>query len=195
MVAPPGQLPATIASALSKLSKTPDDVPNFMITFALALGPLLASTRKDAQAGNLNKSHTHTIKLLKIMYDCLLSCMSDNNDIIDMTTDCGPDAHHYLNWLQLKHAPTTTASAVQALLSIFQKDFLGDDIVAGIEKNIATNDALPDEINLEDTVLAILILVELTENLNTFVDIIGERDMMHPCEKHLARLNDIGLSP
>ena len=89
MVAPPGQLPATIASALSKLSKTPADVPSFMITFTLALGPLLASTRKDAQAGNLNKSHTHTIKLLKIMYDCLLSCMSDNNDIIDMTTDCG----------------------------------------------------------------------------------------------------------
>ena len=153
MVAPPGQLPATIASALSKLSKTPAGIPNFMITFTSALGSSLASTRKSAQAGTLNKSHAHAIKLLGIMYHCLISCVPDDNHVVEMTEDCGLDTHLCLNWLQRKHAPTTTTSVVKALLSIFQEDFVGGNIVAGIEKKIAANDALAHKINLEDSVL------------------------------------------
>ena len=56
----------------------------------------------------------------------------------------GPPLQLCLNWLQRKYAPTTTASAVKALLSIFQEDFVGGNIVAGIEEKIAANDALPD---------------------------------------------------
>ena len=180
MAAPPGPLSTTSAAALSKLklTKTPAGIPIFMIKFTSALGPLLAQTLRSAQAGTLNKTDTRAVKLLEIMYDCLISCMPDDNDVVKMTKDCGLDAHLCLDWLQRKYAPTTTASAVKALLSIFQENLVEGNIVAGIEEKIAANDALPDKVKLEDSVLAILILAKLPPDLTNLVDIIIERDVM-----------------
>ena len=105
MVAPPGPLSATSASALSKLTlkKTPAGIAVFMIKFPSALGPLLASTLRSAMKGTLNKEDTRAIKLLEIIYDCLVGCMPDDNDVVKMTNDCGMDGHLCLLWLKRKY--------------------------------------------------------------------------------------------
>ena len=50
----------------------------------MALGPLLASTLKSAMRGTLNKHDTRATKLLEIIYDCLIGCMADANDVVKM---------------------------------------------------------------------------------------------------------------
>ena len=62
-----------------------------MIKFPSALGPLLASTLRSAMKGTLDKTDTRAVKLLEIIYDCLIGCMPDDNDVVKMTSDCGMD--------------------------------------------------------------------------------------------------------
>ena len=183
MVAPPGPLSATSASALSKLTlkKTPAGIAIFMIKLPAALGPLLATTLRSAMQGTLNKHDERAIKLLENIYDCLVGCMPDDNDVVKMTKDCGTDGHLCLLWLKRKYAPSNTASSINTLLGIFQEP-LGKDVVAGIDKKIAANDDLPEEVTISDEVLAVLILAKLPENLTTLVDIIVERDDMPSCD-------------
>ena len=151
MVAPPGPLSTTSAAALSKLSlkKTPAGIAVFNIKFPSALGPLLASTLRSAMRGTLDKDDPRAIKLLELIYDCLIGCMPDDKDVVKMTKDCGMDGHLCLLWLKRKYAPTNTASSIKALLCLFQEP-LGADIVAGIDEKIAANDELPDEVTIRD---------------------------------------------
>ena len=96
-----------------KLTPTPLGMRTFMIKFPAAIGPLLATSLRNAITHEqLDPESDAQAAIFTYIYDALVGCMTDDSsaDLLAMTKDCGNNGPKCVVWLQRKIDPSTTAS-------------------------------------------------------------------------------------
>jgi hypothetical protein len=183
------------AIAAISIELTPIGMRALSISFPAALGPLLGTTLEYAVAhGRLDPTDAKEVTLHTTIFNLLAPIMNAHPKVlVDMTDACGKRGPKAFVWLTSKYNPTSTASSVTSLMNIFSTQTItsDDDIQKLISIN-ANQPTHPQNLQLDDTILAVLILLKLDQTaFQTLRDSIVISDSVPTVEVLRKRVKDI----
>ena len=190
MVAHSGPDPHSLINkqALAKLSisLTALGIRAFILKFTASIGAIYQEALNYAMENEVYAPKDHrTIKLHLAIYNLLVPCFDDHDEILMRMTDevgqLGPAA---IVWLRNEYDPSSNATAISKIMKVLSTPLNPNKLIDSLNSKVTDNQNLPRELRLNDSLLAILLLVKLPQEFRGLRDIVIDKELL-PSPKQL----------
>ena len=158
----------------------------FILKFTASIGAIYQEALHYAIENDVYAPTDHrTAKMHLAIYNLLVPCFDDHDEILmRMTNEVGQLGPAAIQWLRNEYDPSSNATAISKIMKVLSTPLNQNKLIESLNSKVTDNQNLPRELRLNDSLLAILLLVKLPQEFRGLRDIVIDKELL-PTPKQL----------